>query len=123
MRAPLALLLALAFVALAGCGGGDNSGGKSPASASSCPKDAVVIKMKDIQFDPETATAGVGQQICWTNEDSIDHDAVADSGATFKSELFGKGQTFTATVDKPGTVKYECTIHPGMKGEITVERR
>ena len=47
---------------------------------------------------------------------------MANSGAAFKSELFGKGQTFTTTVDKPGTVKYECTIHPGMTGEIDVHR-
>jgi plastocyanin len=121
MRAPLALLLVLALAALSACGGGGSS--SSGASSSTCPKGAAVIKMKDIKFDPETTTAGVGQQICWINEDTIEHDAVADSGASFKSELFGKGQTFTATVDKPGTVKYECTVHPGMKGEITVERR
>ena len=49
-----------------------------------------------------TATASVGQQVCWVNEDTIDHNAVAESGAEFKSELFGKGETFTATVDAPG---------------------
>ena len=27
---------------------------------------------------------------------------------------------FTTKVDKAGTVKYECTIHPGMTGEIDV---
>jgi endonuclease/exonuclease/phosphatase family metal-dependent hydrolase len=72
---------------------------------------------------PAEASAGVGQEICWINEDEIDHNAVAESGADFESELFGKGETFTATVDSPGTVEYVCTIHPGMDGTITVERR
>jgi plastocyanin len=122
----LAVLLAALALGLAACGGGDDDGGGggggAAASSGGCPSGAVQIKMVDIKFDPETATASVGQKICWTNEDSVDHDAVAESGADFKSELFGKGQTFTATVDKPGTVKYVCTVHPGMKGTITVER-
>lgn len=113
---PLALLAALA----AACGG-DDDGGES-ASSEACPSGAVVIKMANIKFDPEDATADVGQQICWVNEDSIDHNAVAESGATFESELFGKGETFTTTVDEPGTVDYVCTIHPGMTGTLTVER-
>jgi plastocyanin len=115
------MLLAVTVVAaLAGCGGGDDAGS---ASSDACPSDAVVIKMADIKFNPEKATAKAGQQICWENDDTVDHDAVADSGATFKSALFGKGKTFTTTVDKPGTVQYECSVHPGMTGEIDVQSR
>lgn len=121
MRARLALLVTALALAAAACGG-DGGGGGEEASSGGCPSDAVTIRMADIKFDPETATASVGQTICWINEDTFDHNAVANSGADFKSELFGKGKTFTTTVDSPGTVKYECTIHPGMTGEITVER-
>jgi plastocyanin len=119
MRLLLALLLC-AF-ALGACGGDDQSGGggRSPAA---CSSGSVEIKMVDIKFDPQEATAGVGQDICWINEDTIDHNAVAESGADFESELFGKGETFTASVDSPGTVEYVCTIHPGMTGTIAVER-
>jgi plastocyanin len=115
------LLVAALTLALAACGGGDDGG--EGASSDACPSGSVTIKMVDIKFDPEDATAGVGQEVCWVNEDSIDHNAVAESGATFKSELFDKGKTFTATVDKPGTVEYVCTIHPGMTGTIEVSRR
>jgi plastocyanin len=114
------LAIAVVVAALAGCGG-DDSGGTA-GSSQACASDAVVIKMANIKFDPDQATARAGQPICWTNEDTVDHDAVANSGAAFKSALFGKGQTFTTTVDKPGTVKYECTVHPGMTGEIDVHR-
>ena len=120
----LPALIAVA-VALAGCGGDDSSGGgaSSGAGASSkpCASDAVVIKMANIKFDPAKATANVGQAVCWENDDTVDHDASATSGASFKSDLFSKGQTFTTTVDKAGTVKYMCTIHPGMTGEIDVK--
>lgn len=121
MRIRIALLLAVLALGAAACGGDDGGGGEAPASSSACPSDAVTIAMKDIKFDPETASATVGQTICWVNEDSVDHDAVADSGADFKSELFGKGKTFTAKVEQAGTVEYECTIHPGMVGKIDVK--
>jgi plastocyanin len=114
----IALIIVIGLT-LAACGG-DDSGGKQAASSGSCPSGAVTIHMKDIKFDPETTSAKAGDTVCWVNDDSVDHDAVADSGASFKSELFGKGQTFTTKVDKAGTVKYECTIHPGMTGEIDV---
>jgi plastocyanin len=117
MRTLLILALALG---LAACGGGDG-GGDQAASTSACPSDAVTIKMAQIKFDPAKATAKVGQTVCWVNEDTVDHNAVANSGADFKSELFGNGKTFSAKLEQAGTVKYECTIHPGMTGEIDVQ--
>src|SRR5215207_4645230 len=123
MRHRLALVLAALAIGVAACGGDDDGGGggaAQPASTSACPSDAVVIKMVDIKFDPEKATAKVGQEICWPNEDEVEHDVSAESGADFKSDLYGKGETFTAKVDQAGTVQYVCTVHPGMTGSIEV---
>jgi plastocyanin len=123
MRSRLATALALAALAAGAvaCGGDDDGGGGSgAASTSACPSDAVVIKMVDIKFDPEKATAKAGQEICWPNEDEVEHDVSAESGADFKSDLYGKGETFTTKVDKAGTVEYVCTVHPGMTGSIEV---
>jgi plastocyanin len=113
-------LLLLALFAAA-CGGDDDGGADQGASSEACPSDAVVIKMVDIKFDPEDATAGVGQQVCWINEDTVQHNAVAEEGGQFKSDLFNKGQTFTTTVEDPGTIDYVCTVHPSMTGTLTVE--
>jgi plastocyanin len=76
--------------------------------------------MKDIKFVPEKATAKVGQTVCWTNEDDVQHDAVDEDGGSFKSALFGNGKTFSWKADKAGTVKYVCTVHPGMDGVLDV---
>ncbi len=120
MRPALAaLVLALTVAA---CGGDDGGGGEQPAASGECPSGAVVIRMVDIKFDPEEATAEAGQEICWPNEDEVEHNAVAESGATFESELYGKGETFTTTVEEPGRVEYVCTIHPGMTGSIEITR-
>jgi plastocyanin len=115
------LPLALVVLGLAACGG-DDDGGAGSASSEACPSGATVIKMADIQFDPKDATAGVGQEVCWVNEDTIAHDTVDEETGKFKSELFGKGETFTTTIDAPGKINYVCTVHPGMTGTLTVER-
>ncbi|HET9740534.1 MAG TPA: plastocyanin/azurin family copper-binding protein [Solirubrobacteraceae bacterium] len=116
----LALAALLLALTIAACGGDD--GGDQPAASGECSGDAVVIRMADIKFDPQEATARAGQEICWPNEDEVEHDVVAESGATFESKLYGKGETFTTTVEEPGRVEYICTVHPGMTGSIDVKR-
>jgi plastocyanin len=119
---PLCAALALALV-VAGCGGGDDNGGGGSTATSSAPSSSgggVQIKMQNIQFSPKATTVKVGQKVTWTNDDSTDHNVTADSGADFKSKDFGNGATFEFTADKAGTIKYECTIHPGMVATLTV---
>jgi plastocyanin len=124
MRRILLGLCAVLALAAAGCGGGDDGGSTSSAPAatsSSSSGGGVAIKLANIAFDPKAVTVKVGQKITWTNDDSTDHNVTADSGADFKSDDFGKGGTFDFTPDKAGTIKYECTIHPGMTATITVQ--
>ena len=78
------------------------------------------IEMKSLRFKPENVQVPVGQEITWHNDESVPHDVKADSGASFSSETFGKDGTYKWTPDKAGTVKYECTLHPGMEGTIDV---
>jgi plastocyanin len=110
-------LLALPL-ALAACGG-SSSGSEQAASTAPCAKGAVVIHMADIKFAPGKAAAKVGQTVCWVNDDTAQHDAVADD-KQFHSALFAKGHTFSWKASGSGTVSYECSVHPGMTGEIDV---
>jgi plastocyanin len=128
MRRMLLLLCALVALAAAGCGGGNDNGGSTGSSSSSSTSAAssssgggVAIKMQNIQFDPKDVTVKVGQKVTWTNDDSVDHNVTAQSGADFKSSNFGNGGTFSFTPDKAGTIKYVCTIHPGMTATLTVQ--
>jgi plastocyanin len=102
------------LVLLAGCGSSDG-GGKAEALSPGTP-----IEMKSLRFKPDNVQVPVGQEITWHNDESVPHDVKADSGASFSSKTFGKDGTFTWTPDKAGTVKYECTLHPGMEGTIDV---
>jgi plastocyanin len=115
------LALALGVAACGGSsGGGSSSTTSSSAASSSGGGSGVEIKMQNIQFSPKATTVKVGDKVTWTNDDNTDHNVTADSGADFKSKDFGNGATFSFTADKAGTIKYECTIHPGMTGTLTV---
>lgn len=134
---PLLVTALFALVlAVAGCGSSSKSSSSSsapsstsssastpaPSSSGSSGGGAVTIKMQNIAFDPKQATAKVGQTVTWTNEDATDHNVKADSGATFMSKDFGKGAKYSYKLDKAGTITYECTIHPGMTGTLTVTK-
>jgi len=126
MRRILLALCAVVALAAAGCGGSDSSSTSSGSSSSASTAAAsssgggVAVKLANIAFDPKAVTVKVGQKVTWTNDDSTDHNVTADSGADFKSDNFGKGGTFSFTPTKAGTIKYECTIHPGMVATLTV---
>jgi plastocyanin len=78
--------------------------------------------MQNIAFDPKDVTVKVGQKVTWTNDDSVDHNVTSQSGESIKSDNFGKGATFSFTPTKAGTIKYVCTIHPGMTATLTVTK-
>ena len=114
------LALALGLAACGGSSGGGSTSASTSAPASSSGGSGVTIKMQNIQFSPKDTTVKVGQKVTWTNDDNTDHNVTADSGADFKSKDFGNGATFSFTADKAGTIKYVCTIHPGMTGTLNV---
>jgi plastocyanin len=124
----LLALCAVVALAAAGCGS-SNSGSTSSATSSSASTSTaaasssaggVTVKMQNIAFDPKAVTVKVGQKVTWTNEDTVDHNVTSQSGETIKSDNFGKGGTFSFTPKKAGTIKYVCTIHPGMTATLTV---
>ena len=138
MIALAGVLLALVVVA---CGGEDkasNTGrnaGDNGATVTTNPtpqaqtstqsqeaqgNDIVSVGIKDIKFVPEKISAKVGQKIVWTNNEDVAHNVTATEGAEFASDTLRKDDTFEYTPEKPGTIKYVCTIHPGQNGQITV---
>src|SRR3954451_12324380 len=111
MRLPIAI--AVVALAIAGCGGGGGSSSKggSPPGA---------VSMKGLRFHPDQTTVRVGQKVTWTNDDNVDHNVTSAGGAKFMSQAFGHGKTYSFTPRKAGTIKYVCTLHPGMNGRLTV---
>jgi len=130
MRRYLIVSLSAAVLAVAGCGD-DSSDTASTATAPAAEKPStpapategskVAVGMKDLKFEPRDVTVKAGSTVIWTNNEDVPHNVVAEEGADFESDTFGKDGTFEFKAEKPGTVKYVCTIHPGMEGTLTVE--
>ena len=127
MRRFLLVPLIAVALAVAGCGNDGSDTASDPPAATpstSTPAaagDTVQIGMKGLQFEPRDVTVKVGTTVIWTNNEDIPHNVVAEEGAEFQSDTFGKDGTYEFKAEKAGTVKYVCTIHPGMAGTLTVE--
>jgi plastocyanin len=117
MRLLSTAIAAAVLTALGGCGGSEDG---TISSAGSDGPNAVEITLKNIAFSPASASVKAGRTVRWTNQDDVDHNVIADSGASFRSKDFGKDGTFEFTPRKAGTVRYECTLHTGMKAVLTV---
>lgn len=109
LRPSLALLAA--GVLLAACDGG---GGTDFADEPAVSGDEVSVV--DNAFEPANLEVAAGDEVTWVWEGSAAHDVVGDD---FDSGVQRDG-TFTHTFDEPGTYDYECQLHNGMDGRITV---
>jgi plastocyanin len=109
----LAAVLSLSLV-LAACGdddGGD-SGGTEAADdgGSDQPAD---------DYGGGSGEAECGEDVTWTNLDSIEHTVTADDGAFDSGEL-AEGDGFDFTFESSGEFGFHCEIHPSMTGTVSV---
>jgi plastocyanin len=133
MTRPPALLFSVLVLGLgaAGCGGDDNGGGGGDGQAKTQEEQGskggkvVAVTEKNIQFDPKSVTVAKGTTVRWTNDDSTAHDVTKTGGPgpDFSSGQgdMQQGDTYEQTFKTPGTIKYVCTVHPGMEGTVTVK--
>jgi plastocyanin len=131
MRPPVVILAVATTLLAAGCGsgGGGSSSTTAPAPAAASNGGAASgavtkVSMKNIQFDPRTITVKKGTAVEWVNDDSVSHDVTKTSGpgpdfSSGSGNLAG-GDTYKVAFNAAGTIKYQCTIHPGMTGTVVV---
>ena len=100
-------------VLIAGYGAGD-----AGAQAIGGTK-AVQIGMKSLKFTPAKATAKVAQEVTFVWKENVAHNIVFDAKCKSKTQSKGAWKT---KFDKTGTFKFLCTLHPGMKGQITISK-
>ena len=105
---PVAALAAVLMAA--GCGGAGISG--------PLVKTDHVTMIRSYRFDPDRVQIKAGQTVTWTNHDNFTHTVRVDGQDDHRVE---RGHSVSITFDKPGTYKYECTLHSmDMKGEVVV---
>jgi plastocyanin len=90
-----------------------------PVSNSS-PTTSATVSIQNFSFNPSTLSVKVGTKVTWMNNDTVPHTVTSDSGNLLTSPTLAPGQSFSFTFTTPGSVSYHCSIHPMMKGTISV---
>jgi plastocyanin len=126
----------LAVGSIVGCAsdGGDINQPSAPKLPANAVSIVVGAQAKGTQaFDPNPLTislaSSTGGTVRWFNDDhtnssydgntAVVHNITADDDS-FSSGPFEAGTTFEASFGAPGTYGYHCSIHPTMKGTVTV---
>ncbi len=78
------------------------------------------VNIKSYSFQPATLRVPAGTTVTWSNLDNVQHTVTSDVQGLFNSGVIMPGKQFVYTFVVPGTYSYHCSIHPGMKGTITV---
>ncbi len=77
------------------------------------------VAIRGMHFVPAQLTVHRGDKVRWTNEDLVPHTATA-SDKRFDSALIAPSASWEWTASEKGQIPYGCTVHPEMKGSVTV---
>lgn len=94
---------------------------KSPSERMKEPqKEKVhVVEIIQMQFKPAEIQVSQGDVIQFINHDMVAHDVTEQNSKAWSSAPLQPAQSWTLKVS--GSADYYCSIHPVMKGKITVE--
>ncbi|MCA2210308.1 cupredoxin family copper-binding protein [Nocardia rosealba] len=122
----------VAALLAAGCSGdADNAATTTtrkprPVSTTTTPSvqvdAALTVEVSDMKYSPAQATIKVGQTVTWKFSDKAPHNVqgIGDKAMGINSPIIDKGE-WSYTFTQPGTYRYLCSLHPDMRGQITVE--
>ncbi|UGT53557.1 cupredoxin domain-containing protein [Nocardia asteroides] len=82
----------------------------------------LTVEVSDMKYSPADATIKVGQTVTWKFSDKAPHNVqgIGDKAMGINSPIIDKGE-WSYTFTQPGTYRYLCSLHPDMRGTITVE--
>lgn len=87
------------------------------APAAAAPHTYTVI-IEQMKFGPVPAVLHKGDSILWVNRDMLRHSATA-ADHSFDVDL-PPGAKAKTVLNKPGTIRFACRYHPGMRGVLQV---
>ncbi|HSI32218.1 MAG TPA: cupredoxin domain-containing protein [Tepidisphaeraceae bacterium] len=90
------------------------------ARAADKPRQTTVVTLRGGAFTPQRVTVRAGDTVVWANADDRDHTVTAASGA-FDSGNIRPGGSFAWRATKPGDYAYGCSLHPRMRGVVSVQ--
>ncbi|WP_336085257.1 cupredoxin domain-containing protein [Nocardia sp. SSK8] len=124
-------VLAAATLFTAGCSGSDDDSAKptrtprpvnTTTTTTHSGPTALTVDVSGMKYSPADATIKVGETVTWKFSDKAPHNVqgIGDKAMGINSPIIDKGE-WSYTFTQPGTYRYLCTLHPDMRGTITVE--
>ncbi|WP_084759416.1 cupredoxin domain-containing protein [Nocardia mangyaensis] len=82
---------------------------------------ALTVDVSNMKYSPADATVKVGETVTWKFSDKAPHNVqgIGDKAMGLNSPIIDRGE-WSYTFTQPGTYRYMCTLHPDMRGTITV---
>ena len=79
------------------------------------------VALRNIAFSPKSLAIAKGTTVTFAFRDgSTDHNVVSIGSRRFRSIGVRSAGSPRRTFNRAGTYRYECTLHPGMTGRISV---
>jgi plastocyanin len=97
---------------------GDSTQTAADAGGSARVTEARVI-IENFAFSPASLSVAAGTKVTWVNRDTDPHTAT-DTDKRFNSGALDTGEEFSFVFRDKGDYEYYCTLHPHMKGRVTV---
>ena len=114
----LAIVMALTVTAAACGGDGYSSDGPTGTPGGSTGSTSSNITVRNNFFDPAATTVAVGTTVNWSwAQGAVDHNVTFADGVRSATQSSG---SYSRTFSAAGTFSYQCTIHPGMNGSVTI---
>lgn len=79
-----------------------------------------MVEIKGMKFIPQNIIINEGDKIEFINRDKMIHDAV--STGFFKTKRLKYNENQIIDFKRKGVYNYKCSLHPNMKGTITVQK-
>jgi plastocyanin len=107
--------------------GNEGSTSETPASTPSEPNQVSILGQAAPYFGPNNLNVRAGERVTFVNSDFVLHTATSIASqddptpdGVFDTGLLNNGESTEVTFDEAGTYNYFCSIHPQMRGTITV---
>ena len=100
---------------------GSTPTGSTPTGSTPVATNSVTANTSD-QFSPNDIVVAVGSSVSYTFQ-SVGHNVTFSAVAGAPPSILGTNSntTISVTFATAGTFPYQCTIHPGMTGTVTVQ--
>ena len=78
------------------------------------------IEIRALTFHPARLDAAPGDTVVWINRDVVPHTATRGGARGWDTGVLARGDSGIVVLPSTGAGEYTCTLHPAMRGRITV---